>query len=85
MEGAKRMKHPHVTVSRPALMARINRKLAHKEEKLRTSRSAGEKSNLGEFYIIDWRRNIVIDSHNDPVDLARELGVLAAWEDAEMS
>jgi hypothetical protein len=83
MEVAESMKAKRAKVSRPALMARINRKLAHEEQHLRASRSGGEKNNLGEFYIVDARRNLVVNSQLDPVMLARELGVLAAWEDAE--
>lgn len=70
-----------VRVSRAALMARINRKLAADGEKLEASRSARAKQDLGEFYI---RGEVGINHHNvDPVDLARELGVLKPWEVAE--
>jgi hypothetical protein len=64
------------TVSKRALLRRINRKLAKKWEAIRTSRSWGERHNLGEYHLIDILRNAVIDSHMDPAIFAREIGVL---------
>jgi hypothetical protein len=59
------------------LMARINRRLAKDERKLKTSRSWGEKHNLGDYYIIDVFRNMVIEFDVDPLSLAGDLGVTA--------
>jgi hypothetical protein len=42
-------------------IARINRKLAKQNQKLRTSRSYGEKSNLGDYHVVDLSTNTVID------------------------
>lgn len=83
MEVTERMKKPKVAVKKPALMARLNRKLAHEEKHLYESRSAGAKSNMGDFFVVNSRTNTVVDWHVNPVQWARELGVLAAWEEAE--
>ena len=44
-------------------IARINRQLAKQGRKLKTSRSWGEKSNLGDHYVIDIYTNTVMDTH----------------------
>ena len=82
-EVAGTMTTKRVKVSRVAFMARINRKLAYKGKQVRASRSAGAKRRLGAFFVLDVRRNIIESASVDPVALARELGVLKAWEDAE--
>lgn len=63
------------TVSMKALIQRINRKLGA-DEKLRKSRSRAAKSDVGDFYIIDINRNVLMSTHVDPEELGRELGVL---------
>jgi hypothetical protein len=69
-----------VPVSRVALMARINRKLAKDDEVLRASRGMQAHLDVGDFYIVDVRINGVVGKDVDPVALARKLGVLSAWE-----
>ncbi len=72
-------------VSPTALRARINRKLAHQEERLCTPRGQRMWLEAG-YYIKDTRLNLLVASHVDPESLARELGVLrpaeavASWE-----
>lgn len=46
-------------------IARINRKLAKDHRKVRTSRSWGEVSNLGDHYLMDIYANMVIEAHLD--------------------
>ena len=46
-------------------IARINRRLAKRCEKLCTSRSYGELHNLGDRYVVDTFTNTVIDTHVD--------------------
>lgn len=75
------MKPKRLEVSRPALMARLNRKLAHESQRLCAARSERERQNVGNFFIVDSHKNVVVEFHIDPVALARELGVLASWED----
>jgi len=75
---------PKLKVSRAALFARIKRKLGHEEERLYASRSERARLDVGDFYVLDLRRNLITASFVDPVELARELGVLKPFEDAEL-
>ena len=68
-------------VSMRALIARINRKLADKGEVLKAARSERVASSVGLFFIV--RRNAITAQHVDPEKLARELGLLSAWEHVE--
>lgn len=68
------------TISERAAIARINRKLAHEEQVLRTSRGARAYLEFGRYYIRDWRLNIVVETHCDIESLAHELGVLPTWQ-----
>jgi hypothetical protein len=67
-------------VSRPALLARINRRLRPGNQQLRASRSERARSQVGDFYVVDVERNFMVDDHVDPVELATRLGVLNAYE-----
>lgn len=70
-----------VSVTIETVIQRINRKLAEKDEQLRQPRSTRrERQNLGAYYVIDLRRNFVVDHHVDPEELGRDLGVLREWE-----
>lgn len=76
-----------VPVSRAALTARINRKLAKKDQILRKTREwKGEGVSrawldCGDYYIIDLRSNFLIEKFiGFPEDFAREIGCLAKWE-----
>lgn len=79
----KRAKAKKVPVSRVALMARVNRALAKQDRQLRASRGARAKQDLGEFFVVGLANNTADWVNVDPVDLARELGVLKEWEKAE--
>ncbi len=81
MATKKKARAIKVPVTRVALLARINRKLAEQGQQLMAARSARARFDLGDWYI---RGEIGIDLHHvDPVDLARGIGVLASWEAAE--
>jgi hypothetical protein len=56
------------TVAEKLQIARINRKLAKQRKKLCTSRSYGEKSNLGRFYVLNTWTNFVIYSRITDLD-----------------
>jgi hypothetical protein len=73
----------HASVNMRALIQRINRKLAKDERLLKRSRGARTVQNLGDYYLIDVNRNLVVDHQVDPEALARELGVIAPWEKVE--
>jgi hypothetical protein len=62
-----------------AQIARINRKLTKQGQKLCTSRSYGEKSNLGDYYVLDVWTNTVINSRITDLDeFERDLAQEAA-------
>ena len=67
-------------VTRNALIKRINRRLAHQDERLCVSRSDSAKLTLGDFHILDIYRNLVVNMHVDLEELGTELGVLKAGE-----
>lgn len=73
-------KTPRVGVTHMALMARVNRRLAKDHRAIYKSRSQGERSSLGAYYVIDTRRNKVVLTHQDLEPYARKLGLLADWE-----
>lgn len=68
------------TITENALVARINRNLSHKNERLRTARGNREESDLGRHYIVDTDRNTITAQHINVESIARELGVLRAGE-----
>jgi hypothetical protein len=72
-----------VPVTMKALMARINRKLKANGEILKTARSPNVETSVGRYFICDVNRNTITRQRIDPETLARELGVLPAWERVE--
>jgi hypothetical protein len=64
-----------------ALIARINRKLAPGEMALRIARGASAQHDVGQYYLLNWRRESVVRTHVSLEQLARELGVLRPWEE----
>ncbi len=69
------------TATKRALIGRINRKLAHRYERLHASKGRRQLSNLGAYYLVDVYRNAVINWGLDPIQLGRELGVLRENEE----
>lgn len=68
------------SVTRRALIARINRKLRPRGEKLRTARSQGVELDLGRYFVVDVQDNSVMYPHADPEVWGRDLGVIAPSE-----
>jgi hypothetical protein len=66
-------------VTRAAVLGRINRKLAHDGETMRTSRSERDRFDPGTHYI-ESANDFVYHKHVDLEALARELGVLCDTE-----
>ena len=64
------------TITEAALIARIQRKLAHEDQRLRKSRGRTDQFNLGEYYVYHWRDNFIIEKHVDLETLGRQLGVI---------
>jgi hypothetical protein len=69
-----------VPVSERALIARINRKLASREEVLKPNRSSKWESDLGSYYTLNVRLNSIVSKHLDLETVAKEEGVLKAHE-----
>ena len=71
-----------VLVSKPALLARINRALAKPNERLRASRPRDIQTQ-GEFYVIDLKKKVVVRYVHSLEKYARELKVLHPFEELE--
>ena len=67
-------------VSAGALLKRINRKLAREGQKLKATRGERCRIDLGDHYVTDVCRNILVLHHVNPAALGRKLGVLQEWE-----
>jgi hypothetical protein len=63
-----------------ALIARINRKLALARWRC-GARGASAQHDVGQYYLLNWRRESVVRTHVSLEQLARELGVLRPWEE----
>jgi hypothetical protein len=70
-----------VPVGERALLQRINRKLAQKDAVLKKLRGDHYLHELGSYYIVNYRFNRIEATAVDPVAFARELMVLAPWEE----
>jgi len=70
-----------VPVTLRAILQRINRKLADDDKRLKKTRERRWLHALGPFYVLNVDRNRVEQTHVDPVELARALGVMTAWEE----
>jgi hypothetical protein len=73
-------KRQTVPVTARALVQRINRKLAAAGQRLKATRGARWRGDLGDYYTIDTNRNCVVAKGVDPAALGREIGVLRPWE-----
>jgi hypothetical protein len=70
-----------VPVSKRALLARLNRKLAADLETVKTTRdNTRARQDLGEFYVVDEQINGIVKHDIDLEDFARKRGVLAQHE-----
>lgn len=65
------------TNSKKAQLARINRKLANKHERLYTSRSWRELENLGDYHVVQTYTNTVVCTHVNLDKLELELSTPA--------
>jgi hypothetical protein len=68
------------TVTLNAVIKRINRKLRPDWKALRATRGQRSRSNLGVFYLLNTHRNAIENTHVDPEEYGRDLGVVGAWE-----
>lgn len=63
-------------ISKGALLQRINGLLSQKHEMVRKTKHGKWQTDLGDYYIIDFDHNVVIEKHVDLVKKAKELGVI---------
>lgn len=64
-----------VSITHGALVKRINRRLAHDGQRLRTTRGVRMFLDVGDHYVIDVDGNYVVDKFVDVEELAHQLGV----------
>jgi ribosomal 30S subunit maturation factor RimM len=72
-----------VYVGKRALIQRINRALQYQGQKglkLKVRRGDKWQSTIGEYYVVDIERNIIVNTNADLEELGRELKVLADYE-----
>jgi hypothetical protein len=74
------MRAPAKKPTLQAVIARINRKLAHVGERLRKARGEQQRAEVGDYYGVNLARNRVIQTHVEPWALAVELGVVRHHE-----
>ena len=67
-------------VTERALIQRINRVLKKQDEVLKATRGARARQELGDFYILDFNRNRIIEKNVDPEEVGKELKVLLPYE-----
>ncbi len=72
-----------VKVTRRAAIQRINRKLKPDMEQLCAARGERAQLDLGDYYVVDFQRNAVMQMHVDVEAMARQLGVLKEWEQVD--
>ena len=77
----KRAKPEKVPISARALAQRINRALHHQDEMLKKARGARAQAELGDYYTVNWRLNVLTNKHVDLEALGRELKVLKDFEE----
>jgi hypothetical protein len=68
-----------IPITKRALVQRINRHLRKRNEALRGKRGG----NTGEYYLVDFTRNTLIDDSVGIEKLGRELGILKPYERVE--
>ena len=69
-------KSPTIAVNRRALVARFERALAKQDRELHVDR-IGNKLRL---YLVDTKKQAVVDTDVDLEALAREVGAMKPWE-----
>ena len=74
---AKAMKLP---VTERSVVARVNRRLQAAGEQLKPARSEQVRAQVGDWYVLDVKRNGVVREDVNLEAIARELGALADWE-----
>ena len=76
--GITPSKETQMKITEATLIKRINRRLAHQGEVLRKRRGSHHDTDLGDYYIVDVHRNVVLAGHLDPIALGRISACFAA-------
>lgn len=63
-------------ISKSALVQRINQLLAENHVMVRKTKRGKWHDDLGDYYIVDYDHNVVIERHVDLVKKGKELGVI---------
>lgn len=74
------LKKGKVPVSTRALMQRINRAMRDDERVVKATRGDRARMDLGWYYVLDWNRNLVVDTNVNLEELGKEYAVLKAYE-----
>lgn len=70
-----------VPVSKRALFQRVNRTLKKQGKAIKTTRADRWREDLGDHYIIDMSRNVIVAGHIDLEEYGREIGALRDYEE----
>ena len=70
----------HFPVSVRAVVQRINRKLKPSLKQLQKCRAGRYRQELGDYFIVDLNRNLIVATRVDLEVFGRELRVLDDWE-----
>ena len=69
-----------IPVNETSLLQRVNKILAKDDHRLVKSRSNGEKSNMGEWYVIETHNSQVVDFYCKIEEIGRTTGALKSYE-----
>ena len=76
------MARPRVPVTKTrAVIARINRWIKAADERVKVTRGDRWRHELGDFYVVNFASNWIVNKDIDPETYARELGLLEDWEE----
>jgi hypothetical protein len=76
-------KSPMMLLNRRAVLARVNRCLAHENKRLVTSKGERMRAEFGDYHLIDLSKNQLIGWHIDLAKFAIEHGCLRPYEKLE--
>ncbi len=74
------LKKGKVPVSTRALMQRLNRAMWDDDRMVKATRGRRAFIDLGEYYVLDWRINGIVETHVDLEELGKEYEVLKDYE-----
>jgi hypothetical protein len=70
-------------VGQKALVMRLNRKLAGKHLSVRRPRSVSGFASLGDWFLLDEQRSVIVQRDVNLAELGIQYGVLEPWEAVE--